>query len=737
MIHVHDLDGCMPTPLAHYLKALGILRLVSEQRDGDARGWWEGDRFRLATRLTQEKIEEFFLHDYQPTPMFNPWGARSGYFEDSSEKSAKASLEKIEHSESIRLEPFRKTIKTIRSTIAKTTDKKPSNKEKEELILALRLNARSASSLWLDTVIAVIGAGDDVSLAQPPIFGTGGNEGSGGYPSAYMAAIVEAVIQNNWNHAIHVALFGGSELKCDWKQSMGQFSPSGHSTPWDMLFAFEGACVLRSSVGGRTSSNSRKWMSSPFYVAPRSAGYASGSRIDEKLLNKGREYPGRGEQWLPMWGRPSRYSEIQQIFLQGRAATKAGRATDGWNMARAVASLGVSRGISEFIRYGYQQRNNQATHFSIPLGRFRVPDKSPVKLPCLDDLDRWLPSLHREAHPSDDRKAKSSPVRLTSAYRRLQDSMFSVLQEQTAAWRWQDVLLRVGDIEAVMRRGTGFRAQPAPLLRPEWVAASDDGTAEFRLALSCALQSCIYRVSGRRVEDPVRRHWLPLARKRLGSTLDPERGPNFAVTDTGDRARLEVSPEVVMHGRRGIDDAIALVERRLVEASQRDGRHLPLKAAPHAAAGIADLSDLISGGVHLDRTMTLARALMALDRKTWAKKAWANRYISIESPHTSDWPDDAWLAIRLCMLPWPLETRSGFTLDIGTDPALVRRLAAGDAASAGRIALRRLRAAGMRCTVRVATASSATARLWAAALAFPVTKRTAERFLHRLDPNKE
>ena len=87
MIHIHHLDGCAPTPLAHYLKALGILRLVAEQADPEARGWWDGDRFCLATTLGAKEIESFFLHDYQPTPMFNPWGGRSGYYDSNSEKS--------------------------------------------------------------------------------------------------------------------------------------------------------------------------------------------------------------------------------------------------------------------------------------------------------------------------------------------------------------------------------------------------------------------------------------------------------------------------------------------------------------------------------------------------------------------------------------------------------------------------------------------------------------------------
>ena len=725
MIHVHQLDGCAPTPLAHYLKAIGILRLVSEQVDSEVRGWWDGDNFHLATKLSREKLEAFFLCDYLPTPIFNPWGARSGFYDGGAEKSARESLKEIERSTSPRLEPFRTTIRTVRSIITDTTGgSKPSDKEKDRLILALRLNTRGKSSLWLDTVVALIGAGEDVSLAQPPIFGTGGSEGSGGYPSAYMSAIVESVVKANWNHAVSYTLFGGATPQCHWDQSMGQFAPGGVSTPWDMLLAFEGACMLRSSVGGKTSTKSKRWMSSPFYVAPRSSGYASGSRLDEKFLNKGREYPGRGEQWLPMWAKPSRYFEIQQIFTQGRAATKTGRATDGWAMAKAVAGFGVSRGISQFVRYGYQQRNNQATHFAVPLGRFYTPNAesgTSTKPSCLDDLDGWLRSIHRVAHPADDQKAKRAPIRIVTTYGRLMDALFSVITEQATVQQYQDVLLCLSDMEAIMRRGTGFAAQPVPRLRPEWVTASYDGTPEYRLALAFALQAGnFHRDSGTPI-DPIRRHWLPLDKKQ------PWR---FATTGTGSGVMLNMQPGVVMHGRRGLDDAIALVERRMIESSQREGRHLPLKAAQRTAASAADLNSVLEKKVDMDRVLALARPLMALDLRAWAKQQ-----VPIEYPRTTEWPDDAWLAIRLCTLPWPLETRSGFKLDIGADPAIVRRLAAGDAASALAIALRRLGAVGVRCTLRTGVASYSTARLWAAALAFPINRNTAEQFLHRLDPN--
>ena len=82
-----ELPGCAPIPLAHYLKALGVLRLVSEQVDEHAQGWWKSDTFWLRSTLDREGLVDFFLEHYEPTPIVGPWGARSGFFLGSSEKS--------------------------------------------------------------------------------------------------------------------------------------------------------------------------------------------------------------------------------------------------------------------------------------------------------------------------------------------------------------------------------------------------------------------------------------------------------------------------------------------------------------------------------------------------------------------------------------------------------------------------------------------------------------------------
>ena len=96
----------------------------------------------------------------------------------------------------------------------------------------------------------------------------------------------------------------------------------------------------------------------------------------------------------------------------------------------------------------------------------------------------------------------------------------------------------------------------------------------------------------------------------------------------------------------------------------------------------------------------------------------------------ADWPDDAWLAIRLALLPWPLPDGR----HAGIDPAIVRRLEAGDAASAVTIAIRRLRAGDIPCAVRVAATTPELARRYAVALAFPISRRAAAQFAQRLSP---
>ena len=101
-INLHVLKGCSPAPLANYLKALGILRLVGKQSDKQARGWWDGEYFCLLTMLSKEELETFFLEQYEPTPLLSPWNKGCGFF-----KANDPGLVPLENSQAPRFERFR------------------------------------------------------------------------------------------------------------------------------------------------------------------------------------------------------------------------------------------------------------------------------------------------------------------------------------------------------------------------------------------------------------------------------------------------------------------------------------------------------------------------------------------------------------------------------------------------------------------------------------------------------
>jgi CRISPR-associated protein Csx17 len=839
---VHELNGCAPAPLAHYLKALGILRLVAEQADPQARGWWEGERFRLASRLDRGELEHFFLECYAPTPFVSPWNKGSGFFyrdDPGLTPVAKSTAERFRHfrdgiaaaapllaqlteaDETVRvvkamtteflqrelasvekvlclrtkenqdtnaldaLTKYRKVLEQLsaahmvlqaikdegnenrlsskeRNARNKSPEYKASLKDatenfkklkkqlehfseyklrlaeverkfktaKSEFIPHCRFAWRGPHREWMDAAMVL---GDDGTAQFPALLGTGGNDGRLDFTNNFMQRLGEVfdldtaagsanALARDW---IAGALWADSVTGCQTGSAVGQYlpgmaggansanGPDGDSllNPVDFLLMMEGTVLFTAHATRRLGMNESSRAAAPFVVNAQSAGYASAADSDESA---------RGEQWMPLWLQPMTLVELKRLLAEGRAQIGAKPVRDPLDLALAVARLGTARGIAAFQRYGYIERNGQS-NLAVPLGRFSVPDQVLPQVSCLDDLEVWMRQL-KSATREETEKEKNNSRRLRGAVRRLSDSMLKVIQQPMMPPAWQFVLENLVDVEEIIASGRGFsKTGPLPKLRPEWVEAADDGSAELRLALSLALQARAFSRNNGTPLDPIRRHWLP---------LDNEKPWKFSTTGTGSQTRLLVGPEVVMHGRKGIDDAIALVDRRLIESSQLGERRLPLRAAVRAAAHPADLGAFISGMVNVDRTVALARALMALNHTLWPQQ-----FIEVTRPKQADWPDDAWLVIRLALLPWPLKSRQGGEIRIGTDPAIFRRLASGDASTAVELALRRLRAAGVGATVRVATATPERARLWAAALAFPITQNTASAFVRRLDPN--
>ncbi|MCC6526649.1 MAG: type I-U CRISPR-associated protein Csx17 [Polyangiaceae bacterium] len=742
MIHVHALGGCTPTPLAHYLKALGLLRIVAEQRDPAARGFWKDEHFHLVTALDRDGLVGFLANDYAPSPITSPWNKGSGFF-----SADDKGLAPLERSAAPRFAPLRRGIADARDLLAsigaadaavraikqEAKGLSPAAKKelrddtvykrrlaeaqrafvdrKQRLLPACRRAWSGAQRRWMDAAI-VLGGDNPV---YPALLGTGGNDGRLDFTNNLYQRLAELFDPTTGgplpgaSERIAAALWGTPERALDWGAT-GQYmpgtaggansgnGPSGGSlvNAVDLVLTLEGALLFTAHVTRRLDAEGRLSAAAPFTVRSGAAGYGSAARSDEGP---------RGEQWMPLWPQPSRLDEVEQLLSEGRARISARAAREPLEIARAVARLGTARGVSGFQRYGYIERNGQSK-LAVPLGIFYVPGRPPRRLGLLDALETWLHRVRRQSR--DDH----APARLQMAERRLSDALFSVVQHPDEAARWQAVLLSLADLEGIFASGSGFAAGPAPPLSPGWVDAADDGSPELRLAVSLALAGA---TGARDRWEGIRPHWLPLdATKRQTS---------FAVRGEGASKRLARSSDVVLRGRSGLDDAVALVERRMIIGAQRGERHLPLGPTPGASASLADLAALLAGEIDLDRTLALARALMALDRRAWLRQKGA-------LPRASGAPDDGWCAIRLATLPWRVEPN----VDPGTDPAIVRRLAAGDAPGAVELALRRLRAAGIRPAFDVCAVSGGRGRLWAAALAFPISLRDARALRRRLDP---
>jgi CRISPR-associated protein Csx17 len=549
----------------------------------------------------------------------------------------------------------------------------------------------------------------------PWLWGSGGNDGNIDYTGRFFENLKLVLMPSDEglnSQRLENALFGDLATCClsDAAGKVGQFLPFGagganvttgpgsqkntHLNPWDFVLMLEGAILFTSRATRRLDPNALSRASAPFAVRPHAAGFAT----------PGSEKAQRGEQWMPLWGQPAMLTDIAAMLGEARVQLHRQTANRPVDVARAINRLGVARGLEAFIRYGYLERNGQST-LAVPLGRINVPKQQNPRASLIDDLAGWMDQVQRRS------RDKNAPARLVHAERRLADAVFAALTHDYTRDRWQAILLAATDIEALQATGTAIdegRMTPIPPLRPDWVLAVADGSAEFRLAL--ALGSAAWKYFQGKPNDPVRHHWLPL---KAGARY-------FNVSDK----KLVNDPRVVLSGRDPIRALGAIVERRLIESGMKGQRRSRLVAARGCGARLDDLAQFLSGTLDLDKLLGLARAFMAIKWDQWSGDQLPRTASSIEVP------EECWLAVRLACLPWPLTGNK----DIPADPRLVRLLISGDAGRAIEIARNRLRSVSIRPPVQAGVTDAPSARLWAAALAFPIHRDTALRAAAILDP---
>ena len=686
-MHRHQLCGCAPIPLAHYLKALGILRLVAEQKDPTARGYWKDDAFFLVTQLDEEALRGFFLNEYAPSPVVAPWNGGSGFWP----KDNKSGIDSLARSEAPRFAAYREAIEVARQAFSDLKEA-PKADEKTRRVGNLRASFPSVALDWLDTALMV--SVDE--LRFPALLGTGGNDGRLDFTNNFMQRLVIDLFDENGHprdaaeELLGAALWRHSTRQGSSKFAIGQFIPSDLNSvvvgtpknPWDFVLMIEGALLLKVSAVRRLEGRELVKAAAPFAVEGVASGYASASDAD--CGN------GRGEQWLPLWSAPARLDEIKALFAEGRLKSGTKTVRQPIEAALAIRQLGAARGVTSFQRFGFIERNGKS-FLSVPLERWQVDD-SPKIRPLREIVD-WCDRFRKTC------QGKEGTAALSKLARDLETAVLDVCRESHKPTRWQKLLIRLGEAEDAVacrpKLQEGRSAiRPLPRLSAEWLRLADPkdpNDAEFYLARALASQFDARTQPAKDSLGSIRAHCLPLK----GNSFDKEQSP---------RVLWRASAPLV-------DNLLAVLQRRLFEGQAAGLSHLALQS--DYPARVSHIERFIDGTVDERRIAALARGLMAIRLSHPAQDKRAHSTPRRESVVLS--PLHA--LFRLCLLRQPLTD----DVDIPASAHVLRLLATGRLREAGTRALQHLGAHGHRPRLTRIYGPPSLSRRLAAALAFPLS----------------
>ncbi len=675
-VHDIELPGCTPEPLIAYLKALGILRLVSEQKNPAARGWWRNDVFWLRSVLDREALMKFLLEEYEPTPIVAPWAGGSGFFK----KDNREAVDVLSGGGSPRMSAYANVIRLVREIVKQEkVGDKPKDDDKRRLIRRYRNSLPDNVVAWMDAAMVLQQEGQGFA----PLLGTGGNDGRLDFTQNFMQRIVMLGLHTGAPASDESRRWLANALYAEptglASASVGQFAPGraggpnatqgmeGDSTdnPWDFVLMLEGAMMLAGTAVRRFGVGGPTYASFPFTVRAVAAGFDSPASKDEA--------ESRGELWLPIWNRPTTAAELGRLFGEGRADVSGRPARDGTDFARAVAGLGVDRGITGFTRLAFLKRSGKA-FLAAPLGRFAVTERQEVDL--LRQIGRWLRRFRTAC------TAKDAPARFVRALHQIDSAVFDFCRYGGSS-SFQSILIALGRAECDLATAERFRdkqkIQPLGGLSPAWLKAANDRSPEFTIALALAS-----------VNDPEAK--IGPIRANLEAVDWKKRYPAWAEKDRS----------IVWNAADLPTNLASILQRRMMDGERAGCERLPL--ASRSDAPLDTVTAFIEGDLDDGRIEDLLWGLMLVDPR---QRSGEKIIEPAEPTHRPPLPRDFAL-LKLLFLPRPVTTEGHGdgarwryarsvepAVTILPEPRILPLLRAGRVGEACQIAAGRLRASGL------------------------------------------
>lgn len=665
------LRGCTPAPLGNYLKALGVFRLVAEQADPNATGYWKDGYFVLFSRfISNDELIDWFKGCYQPSPLPAPWSVNSGWWPPDNQPPKRGdkrgtpnqNLRRLASSTDKRFATIRiclqETLQAIggvsglpdhegslsadlKEVLKKLENQPKKAKERARLVGILRNRLKSPSALrWLDAVGTLARRNEDALYAFQ-LLADCGAEGVNSYVGNYYARLCEhlpvaASADQFWSGEtgnlselrLRTALLGEASVKSRQDDAAGGLyspalveapnigqtfvaSPKKRVNPWDFILTMEGLVIWASATTRRSEVLRKEQPAFPFYCDSAVGGASAVGPLEVSGQSDGKS---RGEIWCPIWMKPASFPEIDRLFVEGRVTQGQRTATRATQYALAVSSFGQERGIASFYRVGLLERSgsgDQTTTLAVSLGA--IPARRIIGIDLGMELDPFLDQISElvQHHANQPRRIVSARSRLdqsifdfaTSAHRASKVDSKSTLNLLVATADLERELgVTVGKVKYKQGQSLQERSvRPIPPLSNGW-SASDDGTAEYRIARAIASIA----------------PWGEREREgRSITAVEAVRANLLSVTRKGDTWQWdEISRSAVWaRGADLFDNLAAMLRRRLIDASKGKGEGLPLWGA--RGATLSDLLALRNGELNEERLGDLVHALALIDTGTW------------------------------------------------------------------------------------------------------------------------
>ncbi|MHA1138547.1 MAG: type I-G CRISPR-associated protein Cas8g1/Csx17, partial [Candidatus Thorarchaeota archaeon] len=730
-----------PIPLAHYLKALGVFRLVAEQKDPDVRGYWKDDRFHIVTKLTKEELVDFFLNEYKPTPIVVPWSGSDFFKVNWSINSNNIKYNKVPTAENVieaflathdkRLSLYRETINDVYnamsiSGISKKEDIEGNNVKKKIkkniFIQSLRNIVSEDVVQWVDAACII---GNDQFHPNNLLGSGGGSDGNSHFSDNFMQSLwmvlpefnsqrsftLMASGRNPFNSqkALMNSLFNETNLSSNIPtlspalfdphsvgamNSTSGFSSKALSNPWNYILMLEGSLLFSGNMAKKFGSSTPSSASFPFLVNLSNVGNGGLS-----IKDSGKEI------WLPLWLQKIKLNQCKSIFLSSRLEVHGRIARDGLDAFQSIAQLGVDSGIVAFQRIGLLRGRIGGENYFTTFDLGKVLVKRQPQIDLIKDIDTWLDKFRRKV------SSDNVPNSIKRYAHRLEGLIMDLCKHKNKK-KLLSILIELGKIEIEFTKSTKWtqekdKLKPIPLLSKRWINECYDGSVEFRLALSLASLFGYYKDDkGKNIIWPIRSNLEPIS-------LPIGKYPSFKKLETKDR-------DVVSTNSSLVDMMNSILSRRLIRAQKSESDMYSDMAHYHAHPG--DIARFIEGDVNDEKIRDLFIGLSLIN---WAKKD------KFKLPNPSDkelvYPDSLYMVMKLCY--------AGTDKHIGKipiNPQIHRRCQMADGTAALKMAIRRLRGSGIVPAIGLAYISPNRSRRIAASLLFPIDDKVLSVYLNRI-----